>query len=97
MDDSNAEILSLLREIRDLQRKHFERYSEFTSRVLEEQRISAEAQRQNAKRAEEDTAIALEEQRRVGQIARRAELLTPVIVVLLGFTMVCVVWVLFRR
>ncbi|MDP1798612.1 MAG: hypothetical protein Q8K78_14055 [Planctomycetaceae bacterium] len=97
MDDPNAEMLSLLREIRDLQKKHFERYVEFTSRVLEQQKIAAEEQRKNAERADEDTATALEEQRRIGQIARQAAWMTPVIAVLLGIALFFTAWILFGR
>lgn len=95
MDDPNAEMLSLLREIRDLQKKHFERYVEVTSRLLEESRISAELQRKNAERADEDTAAALEEQRRIGQIARRAAWMTPVLALLFGITLFFAAWTLF--
>ncbi|HMF15344.1 MAG TPA: hypothetical protein VKE94_23680 [Gemmataceae bacterium] len=41
MDDT-SEIKELLREIRDLQKAHFERYKEFTQGILDRERASAE-------------------------------------------------------
>jgi hypothetical protein len=41
MDDMH-EITELLREIRDLQKAHFERYQEFTQAVLDRQEANAE-------------------------------------------------------
>jgi hypothetical protein len=70
VDGSDDEILAVLREIRDLQKAHMERYVEFTSRVMEQQKKSAQ-------RAELDTAAALEEQQRVGKIANWSALLSP--------------------
>ena len=34
MSDDNGEVIALLREIRDLQRSHFERYKEFTAAAI---------------------------------------------------------------
>jgi len=42
-DDS--EIIALLRELRDLQRAHFQRYQEFTAAVLKQQEQAAETQK----------------------------------------------------
>jgi|SRR6516162_10215356 hypothetical protein len=42
MDDMH-EIKELLREIRDLQKAHFERYKEFTQALLDRQEVNAEA------------------------------------------------------
>ncbi len=101
MSEVDHEMLALLREIRDLQQRHFDRYVEFTSKVLEGQRRAEEIQKQDAERAAEDSLTALEEQRRIGDIARRANLLTPVITLLVAGTLFSsafyFVWSIFLR
>jgi hypothetical protein len=65
MDDMH-EIKELLREIRDLQRAHFERYQEFTQAILDRQQASAaEADRVRAeqRRYREDMRHAVDESR----------------------------------
>ena len=70
MPDENAEVISLLREIRDLQRAHFERYKEFTAVALAQQDEATERQRQSlAGLRERDEQVARE------QMGFRAEVL----------------------
>jgi hypothetical protein len=52
----NDEVVELLREIRDLQRAHFDRYQEFTSLILKRQEDASESQ----KRLADSTARARE-------------------------------------
>ena len=44
MADADAEIVALLREIRDLQQAHFAKYCEFTTAVREQQKEALERQ-----------------------------------------------------
>jgi t-SNARE complex subunit (syntaxin) len=60
MDDMH-EIKELLREIRDLQKAHFERYQEFTQALLDREEVNAE-----------EVERAREEQRRHREEMRRA-------------------------
>lgn len=87
MTDSNEEMLSLLREIRDLQKRHFERYVKFTDEITAAQARADQLREEEVERAAQDTATALAEQRAMGRIARRAEWMTPVIALLLGITL----------
>ena len=41
MADQDSEMIALLREIKDLQKAHFERYKEFTAAALEQQKGTA--------------------------------------------------------
>ena len=90
MDGSEGEVLAVLREIRELQRQHFERYLEFTTQVKEQQ------QRSSA-RAEKDSAAALEEQRRTGRALRFQAAVTPVLAVLLAACVGALGWLAFSR
>ena len=90
MSDSDGQVVALLREIRDLQRQHFERYVEFTNRVIEQQRRSAD-------RAQEDTAAALAEQRRVGRALRRQEILAPIFALILAGSVIALALLAFAR
>lgn len=83
MTDPNEEMLSLLREIRDLQKRHFERYVKFTDEITAGQVRAEQLRQEEVERAAQDTATALAEQRAMGRIARRAEWMTPVIGLLL--------------
>lgn len=83
MTDPNQEMLSLLREIRDLQQKHFDRYLEFTTQALDGQRQSVEVQRRDAERAADDSAAALEEQSRISQSVRQSQWLSTLLAVIL--------------
>ena len=85
MSDANDEVLAVLREIRDLQRQHFERYVEFTGRVIDQQKRSAV-------RADGDTAAALEEQRRIGRSIRQQQVVVPVLMVILAGCMAVAGW-----
>lgn len=86
MPDPNEEMLALLREIRDLHKKHFERYVKFTDEISAAQARSEKIHQEDAERAAQDTAEALAEQRRMGQTVRRAEWMSLVMAILLGLT-----------
>jgi hypothetical protein len=90
MPDANEEMLALLREIRDLQKRHFERYVKFTDDISAAQARSEELRQEEAERATQDTAEALAEQRAMGRIVRRAEWMTPVMAILMGITIFAV-------
>ena len=101
MGQADDEILALLREIRDLQKRHLEHYLAFTARVLEQQREAAA-------RAEADAADSLAEQRRVGQAAlaeqmrigwyaRLSVALVPVTALVLVVAVAVLAWVALSR
>ena len=90
MDNSSDDVLALLREIRDLQKRHFERYVEFTTRVSEQQQRSAA-------RSAEDTADALREQQRIGRALRQQAMLAPVIAVALAGCLAALAYLAFSR
>ena len=96
MTDSNEEMLSLLREIRDLQKRHFERYVKFTDEITAGQARAEQLRQEEVERAAQDTATALAEQRAMGRIVRRAEWMTPVIALLFGLMLLLILspWVL---
>jgi hypothetical protein len=54
MADADAEIVALLREIRDLQQAHFAKYCEFTTAVREQQKEALERQQATQLLAEVD-------------------------------------------
>ena len=80
----------MLREIRDLQRQHVERYLEFTAQVKEQQKLTAA-------RAERESAAALAEQRRVGQALRLQAAVAPLLAVLLAACLGLLGWLAFSR
>ena len=90
MDGSEDEMLAVLREIRELQRQHFERYLEFTAQVVEQQ------QRSSAQ-AEKNSLAALEEQRRNGRALRLQAAVTPVLASLLAACVGILGWLAFSR
>lgn len=97
MTDPDEEMLALLREIRDLQKKHFERYVKFTDEITAAQARSEQIRQEEAERAAADTAEALAEQHAMGQIVRRADWLTPVMAILMGITIFAVLSQMFLR
>jgi len=66
--DTMDEIKELLREIRDLQKAHFERYKEFTQAALERQQANAE----QAERSRDEQRRARDENRRYREEMRDA-------------------------
>ncbi|MGL6075107.1 MAG: hypothetical protein ACRC8S_13185 [Fimbriiglobus sp.] len=85
MNTPAEEMVVLLREMRDLQQKHFARYVEFTGKMVE-------SQKQAAIRAEEDMEVALEEQEKFRRMLRIDHLILSILnVIVLGlvFAVVC--------
>jgi hypothetical protein len=101
------ETIALLREIRDLQKAHFERYNEFTAAALKRQEDAAEMQKRlsasTAQARESDQQYRLQMQQYLAETrasATRSRVILAVSVVLqllLVFALGCIILVLLRR
>ena len=103
----DAEIIALLREIRDLQRAHFERYQQFTAAALDRSEDAAERQKQIAASSAREREASAEYRAQMQEFlaeTRRARTRANMIVVIsvllqsaLVFTLLCIVFTLLRR
>jgi hypothetical protein len=103
----NDEIHSLLREIRDLQKAHFERYQEFTATAMRRQEDAAEMQKDlaaaTAQAREAEQQYRLQMQQHFAETrasAARSRMILIIIVILqfmLIFALGCIILTMLRR
>jgi hypothetical protein len=85
--DDMHEIKELLREIRDLQKAHFDRYTEFTQSVLDRQQAGAEdvkRSREEQHRFREEMRRAVDEGRQQVKEASTTRWVVYAVVIILG-------------
>jgi len=103
----DAEMVALLREIRDLQKAHFERYLAFTAAALQRQEEAAEMQRRLAAASAHDREAShqyrMVTQRMLADAhsgAARMRVIMLIAVILQGFllfALICIVFTLLRH
>ena len=97
----NDEVVALLREIRDLQKAHFEQYRLFTSSAMEQQRRSAAAldQTQAAGQQARERQMMLQEQTLRAMARGRAMLLVGAVVqgLIVGAVAFFAIWAALRH